>query len=88
MGIFEFAMLLSFGLSWPFSIAKSIKTKQVSGKSPLFMVIIIIGYLFGMIHKVVNDFNWVFWAYVVDVSLVATDLILYYRYKNTHKGEF
>ena len=78
-------MLLSFGLSWPFSIAKALKTKKVAGKSPIFMMIVIIGYIFGMIHKILNDFDWVFWAYVVDSALVSFDLALYFKFKKGGK---
>jgi hypothetical protein len=82
MGIFEFLMLLSFGLSWPFSIAKTLRLKKVDGKSPLFMSIIILGYMFGIIHKILYDFNWVIWVYVIDACLVLVDLSLYCYYKN------
>ena len=42
MSPFEIAMLLLFGASWPVSIAKALRTKVVAGKSPVFMVIVII----------------------------------------------
>ena len=38
---FELLMVLCFGISWPISIAKTLKTKCVSGKSPLFIIFII-----------------------------------------------
>ncbi len=80
MSVFEIGMLACFGFSWPFSIAKSLRTHVVEGKSPLFMWIVILGYLFGIAHKAVYDMNWVTWLYAADLLLVATDLFLYYRY--------
>lgn len=80
MSIFEIGMLFCFGFSWPFSIAKSFTTHQVVGKSPLFMIIVIIGYFFGIAHKIFYDYNWVIWLYVADLALVIVDLALYYRY--------
>ena len=35
--VWEVLFLLCFAISWPVSIAKSLRTKVVIGKSPLFM---------------------------------------------------
>lgn len=78
--VFEIGMVLAFGFSWPFSIWKSLSTRQVAGKSPLFMWIVIFGYCCGITHKVLYAHDWVVWLYVMDLFLVATDLFLYYRY--------
>ena len=43
----EIAMLVLFGLSWPFNIAKSYKSRTTKGKSLIFEICVIIGYLFG-----------------------------------------
>jgi len=85
MSIFEAIMLVCFGLSWPISIAKSLRTKVVSGKSPLFMAIICIGYLSGIIHKALCAFDWVILLYTVNMMMVAVDLALYYRYASAPK---
>lgn len=79
MGVFEFLMLICFGFSWPFSILKSIRSKSTQGKSLMFMLLIFLGYIFGIIHKVLYNFNWVTWTYVVLLFLVAVDLLLYWR---------
>ena len=78
MGIFEFLMLVCFGFSWPFSIAKSIRSKSTKGKSLMFMLLVFFGYIFGIIHKVLYSYNWVTWAYVALLILVMCDLILYW----------
>ena len=79
MGVFEFLMLICFGFSWPFSILKSIRSKSTQGKSLMFMLLIFLGYIFGIIHKVLYNFNWVTWTYVVLLFLVAVDLLLDWR---------
>ena len=79
MGIFEFLMLFCFGFSWPFSILKSVRSKSTKGKSLLFMVLIELGYVFGIIHNAFYNYNRVNWMYHVLFSLVAVDLVLYWR---------
>jgi hypothetical protein len=80
MSVFEVAMLICFGVSWPISIAKSIRTRVVSGKSPLFMVILCFGYAFGIIHKLLYSLDWVIVLYVLNIFLVMIDLALYFKY--------
>lgn len=79
MGLFEFLMLCCFGISWPFSIAKSLRSKSSKGKSLGFMLLIEAGYVFGLIHKLFFSFNWVIWAYVALFALVGFDIVLYFR---------
>jgi len=78
--IWEVLFLLCFAVSWPVSIAKSLRTKVVIGKSPLFMSLVILGYIFGIIHKLLYSNDIVVWLYVFNATLVATDLILYFTY--------
>jgi hypothetical protein len=81
MSVFEILMLVCFGASWPFSIEKTLRTKKVDGKSPLFLAIVCIGYLCGIVHKLVYSLDWVLALYVVNLALVFADFLLYYRYK-------
>ena len=80
MSIFEVIMLVCFGLSWPISISKALRTKKVEGKSPVFMAVICLGYLSGILHKVLYAPDWVVVLYIINFLMVATDLVLYYRY--------
>lgn len=80
MSIFEALMLLCFGISWPISVAKSIRTRVVSGKSPLFMAIVCFGYLFGVVHKVLYSFDLITVLYAINLIMVAVDLSLYFVY--------
>jgi hypothetical protein len=86
MSVFEIAMLLCFGLSWPVSIAKALRTKMVAGKSPVFMTLIIVGYLCGIIHKVLYSPDWVTLLYAVNMFMVAIDLFLYFRYSPARRS--
>ena len=79
MGIFEFMMLLCFGASWPFSIAKSLKSKSTKGKSLRFMLLVELGYVFGIAHKLIYSLDWVVWAYVALFFIVGADICLYFR---------
>ena len=81
-GLFEMLMLLCFATAWPFSIIKQLRTKRTEGKSILFSYIVLAGYLFGFINKIVmDDINYVIYFYILDFFLVLTDVILYYRYR-------
>ena len=81
MSIFEALMLICFGASWPFAVMKTFKTKSVKGKSRLFLSLIIIGYVCGMINKILNTVDIVFWLYVINLLLVSTDLVLCLKYR-------
>lgn len=83
MSIWEAIMLICFGASWPAAVAKTYKTKNVKGKSLLFLSLILIGYIAGMINKITNTgYDFVFWLYVINFALVFTDFCLYFCYKN------
>lgn len=86
----EFMMLALFGVSWPFAIAKTYRAKRVDGKSPLFEVIVIAGYLCGIASHLVSGVGmWVIGIYAVDILLVSADLALYfyYSFKNRHAAQ-
>lgn len=81
--IYEVIMLVCFGFSWPFAILKTIRVKNPAGKSYLFMSLIIIGYLAGCVHKLRYHWDIVFYLYLFNTLLVATDFVLclYYERK-------
>ena len=75
--IFETVMLVCFGLSWPFNIAKSIKSRTAKGKSLQFELLIVVGYLFGIAGKFVGgNVTYVLAVYILDVLMVSTDIVL------------
>lgn len=73
-------MLVCFGLSWPFNIAKSLRSRTAKGKSIVFEICIIIGYLSGLIGKFLSGtITYVTVFYIADILMVVTDLILTLR---------
>lgn len=85
MSVFEVVMLICFGAAWPANIMKSIKSKSVEGKSVLFLYVISLGYVFGIIHKIVYNYDFVVFLYALNLSMVLIDLMLYYRNKNRYQ---
>ena len=79
MSPFEIVMLVCFGAAWPFSIYKSIRTRQVGGKSLLFLSVVFIGYIAGILHKLVYRYDAVIFLYVLNALMVLADGILYVR---------
>ena len=85
--ILEFAMLFAFGFSWPFAILRTYRAKRVDGKSPAFMIIVLVGYLCGIgAHLVEGTKLWLCWGYLLDMALVSTDLTLYFHYSRRNRG--
>lgn len=78
---FEAGMLICFAASWPAAIWKTYKSKNPGGKSILFAMLVIIGYICGGLHKILYKPDFIFWLYMLNGTMVATDLILvlYYR---------
>ena len=79
--IFEVIMLICFGSSWPFAVAKTLRTKTVAGKSPVFLVLILIGYIAGILNKFATNLDHVIWLYCLNGSMVLTEIVLYLKYE-------
>ncbi len=79
--IFEIIMIVCFGLSWPMNVIKSYRSRTTKGKSLPFLLLIITGYVFGIIGKLVGgNFKWyVLFFYVLNLAMVSVDLMLYVR---------
>lgn len=87
-GLFEILMLLCFAFAWPFSIVKQWRTKNSAGKSILFSYIVMLGYVFGIVNKIVsNDVDYVMAFYFLDFFLVLTDTLIYYRNRAIRKTQ-
>lgn len=78
MSIFEAAMMLGFGLAWPFNIYKSVKSRSSQGKSLGFLLIIETAYLCGIIHKVLYSRDIVLVLYALNFLMVMADLVLFF----------
>ncbi|TCL72305.1 hypothetical protein EDC14_100613 [Hydrogenispora ethanolica] len=79
MSIFEIIMMICFGMAWPFSIYKSLKTRQTGGKSLSFMVIVLVGYAAGVVHKLLYSQDRVIYLYLLNALMVLADILLYLR---------
>ncbi len=85
--IAEVIMILCFGASWPFNVIKSYKARTAKGKSPVFLCLIIIGYIAGITSKFLNEAymasineKWyVLFFYFLNLLMVSVDLALYFR---------
>lgn len=78
--LFEFFMLTCFGVSWPVSAYKSYKARTTKGKSLFFILLIWVGYVFGITAKFVsNNVNYVLVVYFFNIIMVSVDIILYFR---------
>jgi hypothetical protein len=51
----------------------------VEGKSLLFLLVLLLGYIFGIINKVVNKIDYVMYFYILNLVLVAADTGIYFR---------
>lgn len=85
MSLFEIVMLLCFGAAWPFSIYKSYKSKSIEGKSLLFLVIVFMGYVSGILHKIFFYYDSVIFLYALNLIMVGTDILLYFRNQRLRK---
>ena len=79
MNIFEAIMLLCFGSAWPFSIYRSYKSRSVQGKSLTFLIILIVGYIAGILNKLINHYDYVLYLYILNMIMVSIDTLLYIR---------
>ena len=79
--LLEITMILCFGASWPMNVIKSYRARTTKGKSLPFLLLIITGYVFGIIGKLIGgNFKWyVLFFYVLNLVMVSTDLALYIR---------
>lgn len=85
--ILEVIMIVSFGASWPLNVIKSYKARTTKGKSFAFLCLIFVGYIAGIISKLLNQAymmsfssKWyVLFFYVLNLIMVGTDLCFYIR---------
>ena len=87
MSIFEAGMLLCFGAAWPTSIVKSLKSRSTQGKSVTFLFIVLVGYVFGIIHKILYSMDIVLIFYIINLIMVSTDTLIYFRNKKLEADE-
>lgn len=79
MSIFEIVMLICFGAAWPLSIYKSYTSRSTEGKSVAFLIVILVGYVAGMMHKIFYQYDAVVYLYLLNFMMVLADLLIYFR---------
>ena len=85
--ILEVVMIICFGASWPFNVVRSYKARTAKCKSPVFLCLIILGYIAGITSKFMNEAymasfseKWyVLFFYFLNLIMVAVDFALYLR---------
>ena len=79
--LMEVCMIVSFGCSWPVNVIKSYKVRTTKGKSLAFLLLIFVGYICGIIGKVMSPAcKWyVLFFYILNCLMVSVDLLLYAR---------
>ena len=93
--LLEIIMIVSFGASWPLNVIKSYKARTTKGKSLGFLCLIFFGYIAGIASKFMNEAymasfseKWyVLFFYFLNLLMVGTDVILYFRNKKLDKTE-
>lgn len=81
--VFESIMLICFGMSWPISVYKSVTSKSTKGKSVVFILAIITGYIAGICGKIIGgQMNYVLALYCFNLIVVSIDLVLYFINKH------
>ena len=84
--LFEAAMLVCFGFSWPLNVIKAYKAGTAKGTSLPFIILIITGYLAGISAKIINgQFNYVLVVYFLNLAIVMTNVFVYIRNKALDK---
>ncbi|MEI6102211.1 MAG: hypothetical protein WCP73_10260 [Eubacteriales bacterium] len=79
MSVFEIIMLCCFGAAWPASIYRSYKARTARGKSLMFLVVILVGYVAGMLHKVFYSYDFVIYLYGINFIMVFIDMLIWFR---------
>ena len=87
MSVFEIIMLVCFGAAWPVSIWKSYTSRQTGGKSLGFLIIILVGYVAGIVHKLLHSNDAVIYLYILNALMVSVDIGLYFRNIRLAKGD-
>ncbi len=78
--ILETVMLVCFGFSWPLSVIKNYKARTAKGTSLPFIILIITGYVAGIVAKfVTGNTNYVLIVYFINLAIVSLNLVVYFR---------
>ena len=87
--ILEIIMVLSFGASWPLNAMKAYKARTAKGTSLPFLLLILFGYVCGIVSKFINPAYMAQFAtkwyivifYILNFVVVSINLLIYVRNK-------
>ncbi len=79
MSVFEAVMLICFGAAWPMNIYKSYKARTAAGKSLMFQLAVTVGYISGIIHKLLYSNDFVLYLYILNLVMISIDTALWFR---------
>ncbi len=85
--LLEAFMLICWGASWPFSIAKLLQTRSVEGKSTLFLILIFCGYVAAITAQFFRGLTPVIFLYILNATMVFTDLCLVLKYRHVEPSK-
>ncbi|MBP5251650.1 MAG: hypothetical protein J6Z17_04460 [Treponema sp.] len=84
--LFETAMLVCFGFSWPLNVRKAYRARTTKGTSLAFIFLIITGYVAGILAKFINhQINYVLAVYFLNLAIVMLNVFVYIRNKSLDK---
>lgn len=84
----EAIMIFCWGLSWPISIRKSLVSRTAKGKSLVFEIFLVLGYICGIARKFIliaqgEATDWLFYLsfvfYFINMTCVLIDIMLWFR---------
>lgn len=79
MSIFEIGMLICFGFSWPVNIVKAWKARTTANQSLLFLLVVELGYVCGIIHKVLYNPDLALAFYCLNLTMVFVNICIFLR---------
>lgn len=78
--ILETIMLICFGFSWPINLYHNYRARTAKSMSPSFILLIICGYIAGIMAKIMNgNYSFVLVVYVLNLVIVSLNLVVYFR---------
>lgn len=81
--LLEATMLVCFGFSWPLNVIKAYKSRTAKGTSLAFIILIISGYIAGILAKFLNgQINYVLAVYFLNLLIVSANIAVYIRNKS------
>lgn len=85
ISIFELGFFVFIACAWPISIVRMLRKKSTKGKSIIFSFILLLGYVFGIGHKVLFRLDWVLAVYILNFCLITADAIVFFYIRSKYE---